>query len=31
LRCYMVIGAEPHCFGMRLQNEKFLDPTYCKM
>jgi hypothetical protein len=19
-----------HCFGMRLENGKFLDPTYCK-
>jgi hypothetical protein len=26
----MVEGAEPHCFRMRLRNEKFLDPTYCK-
>jgi hypothetical protein len=25
---YMVIGTEPHCFRMRLENEKFLDPTY---
>jgi hypothetical protein len=22
-RCYMVIGPEPHCFGMRLKNERF--------
>jgi hypothetical protein len=23
----MVVGVEPHCFGMRLVNERFLDPT----
>jgi hypothetical protein len=26
----MVIGAEPHCFGVRLKNRRFLDLTYCK-
>jgi hypothetical protein len=26
----MVIGVEPHCFGVRLENGRFLDPTYCK-
>jgi hypothetical protein len=31
LRCYMVIGVEPHCFGMILENGKFLDPTYYRM
>jgi hypothetical protein len=25
----MVVGAELCCFGMRLKNERFLDPTYC--
>jgi hypothetical protein len=24
----MVIGVELHSFGMRLENERFLDPTY---
>jgi hypothetical protein len=28
LRCYMVIGVELHCFGMRLENGRFLDPTF---
>jgi hypothetical protein len=23
LRCYMVVGAETHCFGMRLENRSF--------
>jgi hypothetical protein len=26
----MVVGAKPHCFGVRLENERFLDPTYWK-
>jgi hypothetical protein len=26
----MVIGVELCCFGMRLENERFLDLTYCK-
>jgi hypothetical protein len=26
----MVIGAEPHYFGMRLENGSFLNLTYCK-
>jgi hypothetical protein len=26
----MVVGAEPRCFGMRLENGRFLDQTYCK-
>jgi hypothetical protein len=26
----MVVGAEPQCFRVRLENERFLDPTYCK-
>jgi hypothetical protein len=26
----MVIDAELHCFEMRLENERFSDPTYCK-
>jgi hypothetical protein len=26
----MVIGAEHRCFGMRLENRRFLDPIYCK-
>jgi hypothetical protein len=26
----MVVGAEPHCFGVRLENERFFDPTYYK-
>jgi hypothetical protein len=30
LRCYMVISANPHCFGMGQESIKFLDPTYCK-
>jgi hypothetical protein len=30
LRYCMVVGAEPCCFRMRLENVKFLDPTYCK-
>jgi hypothetical protein len=30
LRCYMVVGAELRCFGVRLENRRFLDPTYCK-
>jgi hypothetical protein len=24
----MVIGAEPHCFRVRLENRRFFDPTY---
>jgi hypothetical protein len=26
----MVIGAETHCFGMRLEKEKVFDQTYGK-
>jgi hypothetical protein len=26
----MVIGAELHCFGVKLENERFLDLTFCK-
>jgi hypothetical protein len=26
----MVIGVRPNYFGMRLENEKFLDPIYCR-
>jgi hypothetical protein len=26
----MVVGAKPHCFGVRLGNGRFLDLTYCK-
>jgi hypothetical protein len=26
----MDIGVELRCFGMRLENERFSDPTYCK-
>jgi hypothetical protein len=26
----MVVGAKPHCFGARLENIRFLDPTCCK-
>jgi hypothetical protein len=26
----MVVGAELRCFGVRLNNEIFLDLTYCK-
>jgi hypothetical protein len=26
----MVVGAKPRCFGMRLENGRFSDPTYCK-
>jgi hypothetical protein len=26
----MVIDDEPHYFGMRLENRRFLDPTYYK-
>jgi hypothetical protein len=25
----MVKGAEPHCFGVRLENGWIWDPTYC--
>jgi hypothetical protein len=24
------VGAEPHCFGVRLQSKRFLDLTYYK-
>jgi hypothetical protein len=27
----MDIGAELHCFGMRPENKRFLDPTYYMM
>jgi hypothetical protein len=30
LRCYMDVGVEPRCFGMKLENERFLDLTYCE-
>jgi hypothetical protein len=30
LRCYMVIDVEPRYFGMRLENVRFLDPTFYK-
>jgi hypothetical protein len=30
LRCYMVECVKPCCFGVRLENGRFLDPTYCK-
>jgi transposase InsO family protein len=30
LRCCMVEGVRLHCFGVRLENEKFLDLTFCK-
>jgi hypothetical protein len=26
----MVVGVELHCFGMRLENERFSDPTFYK-
>jgi hypothetical protein len=26
----MLEGVELHCFGVWLENEKFLDPTFCK-
>jgi hypothetical protein len=26
----MVVGVEPCYFGVRLENERFLDITYCK-
>jgi hypothetical protein len=26
----MIIGAELHCFGVRLENGRFLAPTYYK-
>jgi hypothetical protein len=26
----MVLGFKLRCFGMRLENERFSDPTYCK-
>jgi hypothetical protein len=26
----MVVGVEPHCFGARLENGRFLDLTYGK-
>jgi hypothetical protein len=26
----MVIGDELHCSGVRLENGRFLDPTFCK-
>jgi hypothetical protein len=29
-RCYMDVDAELHCFGMRLENERFSDLTYYK-
>jgi hypothetical protein len=28
-RCYVVVGAELCCFGVRLENRRFLDLTYC--
>jgi hypothetical protein len=29
-RCCMVEGVGLHCFGVRLENVKYLDPTFCK-
>jgi hypothetical protein len=26
----MVVGVELRCFEVRLENERFLDPTFCK-
>jgi hypothetical protein len=26
----MDVDVELHCFGMRLENERFSNPTYCK-
>jgi hypothetical protein len=26
----MVVGVELHCFGVSLENGRFLDPTFCK-
>jgi hypothetical protein len=26
----MVVGVDPHCFGVRLENGRFSDLTYCK-
>jgi hypothetical protein len=26
----MDVGAKLYCFGIRLENERFSDPTYCK-
>jgi hypothetical protein len=26
----MDVDVEPHYFGMRLENGRFLDPAYCK-
>jgi hypothetical protein len=26
----MVVGAKPHCFGVRLGNRRFLDSTFGK-
>jgi hypothetical protein len=26
----MVVDVEPHYFGMRLENRRFLAPTFCK-
>jgi hypothetical protein len=26
----MDVDIELHCFGVRLENRRFLDPTYCK-
>jgi transposase InsO family protein len=31
LRCCMVVGVELRCFGVRLENGRCLDPTFCKM
>jgi hypothetical protein len=30
-RCYMAVCSELRCFGMRLENIRFLDPTYWKI
>jgi hypothetical protein len=30
LRCCVVEGVRLHCFGVRLENGKCLDPTFCK-
>jgi hypothetical protein len=26
----MDVGVKLYCFGMRLENKRFSDPTYCK-
>jgi hypothetical protein len=29
-KCYMAAVLKPRCFGMRLENGRFSDPTFCK-